>query len=273
MRDILYDFRRTFTGRFTIVASLIIILVAVGTAYLVTSSGLIPATSLDLAQVSFSEFGTISGTLIPILATLSSYFYYGKDKANDVLESVLVLPVTRGRLIFSRFIANVSSMLLAFAIGVGVYQLILYEQIGTALSYYYVSYLIWVYLVEIVAYTGLLYLASQFLRTQGAILGTAVLLFLFFGIFWIGYINYLVLYAAHIQVASNAYVQYHLIIDAFSPGGYAAISVFLFAPTNGAGALLDASQFGVTPLTVGLLGVTWLLTPILLAIFIGRKRD
>lgn len=273
MRDFVYDFRRTFFGRYTLIASIIVILVAMGTGYLVTESGLLPPTNLDLAQVSFKEFGTLSGTLLPILASLSSYFYYGKDKANDVLDSVITLPVTRGRLILSRFIANVSSLMLAFAIGVGIYELILYEVMGTYLSLYYVLYLIWVYLVEIAAYTGLVYLASQFLRTQVSILGFAVGLLLIFGIFWIGYIVHLTLYAFNIPTDSTAFVQDSLYFYAVSPGGYANFAIFLLIPANSAGTLLKASQFGVTSISVGLLGIGWLVLPILLAVYIGRRRD
>lgn len=273
MRDILYDFKRTFTGKYTIVASLIIILVAVGVAFLATSSGIVPRPGRSLAQRSFTEFGSFSGALIPILASLSSYFYYGKDKANDVLESVITLPVTRARLIISRFVANVGSLLLAFAVGVLFYELILYELAGTYLSAYYVSYLVWVYLVEIAAFTGLVYLASQFLKSQGGILGLVVALSLVFGLFWENDIIVLILYAANIPIASTLYIQYRLILEAISPAGYSIFSVFLIVPTNSDGTLLNASQFGVTSFSVALLGLGWMLLPISLAVYIGRRRD
>lgn len=273
MRDILFDFRRTFLGRYTMIAFLIIILVSVGTAYLVTLSGQSPRSNLGLLEVSFSEFGGVLGTVIPILATLSSYFYYGKDKANSVIESIVTLPVTRGRLIFSRYFANVSSMVLAFVIGLGIYQIILYEEMGVYLSLYHSLFLIWAILVEIAAFTGLVYLASQFLESQAGILGIALALILIFGLFWNGDITYLVLHFANISLYTNAYVQGKLIMEAVSPGGYAMFAVFLYAPSNGNGVALTASTFGVTQLTVYLLGLSWMLIPTVLAILVGRKRD
>lgn len=278
MRDIVFDFKRTFLGKYTLISSLIIILVAAGVAYLVASSGLLPKTSLDLAQTSFSEFGSITGALIPILAALSSYYYYGKDKVNSVLESVITLPVTRGRLIVTRYIANVSSMVLAFALGIGVYELILYDQIQQYLSLYYVSYLIWAFLVEIAGFTGLVYLASQFLKTQASILGFVIAVFVLYGWFWNGYIPYLTLYFSGISTSSILYTQYKLIFYALSPAGYSAFSIFLLAPASLSPTHLpltisNAAQFGVTPLSIGLLGVGWMLLPILLAVHFGRSRD
>lgn len=273
MIDTIYDFRKTFLDKYTFISILLVSLIAVGTAYLVSSSGLLPKSDLDLLQVSMSEFGTLSGTLIPILATLSSYFFYGKDKTNGVIESIIALPVTRGRLIFSRFLANVSSLLLAFVVGIAVYQVVLFEEIGQYLPWNYTLFLVWAFLVEIAAYAGLVYLAAQFIDSQGKLLGFSVAVMLLFGIFWIGYIIHIALGIANIPVNSNAYAQYKLYFDAVSPGGYMSFSTFLLAPVNGAGQLLTAASLGVTPLTVFPLGIAWAVIPALLAILVGRKRD
>ncbi len=272
-KDIMYDFRRTFTGRYTIIAMLLIILVAAGAAYLVTLNGVLPRTNLDLVQRSFSEFDSISGVMIPILASFSSYFYFGKDKANNVLESIITLPVTRGRLISSRYLANVSSMLVAFAIGAGVFELILFEDLGQYLSLHYLLFLIWVYFVEISAFTGLVYLASQYIDSQAAILGFVIGLFLIFGVFWNSDITYLVLHSANISTGSNMYIQDRLYFNVASPGGYAPLSSFFLVPSNSTGETLNAASFGVTPFVVYLVGILWALVPILLGIAIGRKRD
>lgn len=272
-KDIMYDFRRTFTGRYTIIAMLIIILVAAGAAYLITLNGVLPKTELDLVTQSFSEFDTLSGALIPILATFSSYFYFGKDKANNVLESIIALPVTRGRLISSRYFANVSSMLIAFAIGAGVFQLILFEDLGLYLSQNYFLFLIWVYFVEISAFTGIVYLVSQYIESQAAILGFAIALFLIFGLFWNSDITYLVLHSANIPLDSNTYIQDRLYFNVASPGGYAALSRFFIAPTNNTGAVLNAASFGITPFIVYLVGALWAFVPIMFAVAIGRRRD
>ncbi len=273
LRDIRYDFKRTFLGTFTLISDLMIILISVGVAYLVVARGVSQETALTLAQQSFSIFGAVSGDLIAVLAVLSSYFYFGKDKANDVLESVIALPVTRSRLIGTRYLANVSSMLLAFVIGTGFYELILYEQIGMVLAPQYLLFLIWVFLVEVASFTGLVYLASQFLRTQGGILGFAIALFMIFGIFWSVDIPLLILYFMNLTAGTNAYVQNQLILQAISPIGYSRIAAFLIAPSNGAGVVLNAAQFGITELSVGLVGLLWTIIPISLALYIGKRRD
>lgn len=229
---------------------------------------------VGLASLVFQVFAAIFGLFIPILASLSAYFYFGKDRASGVLESVITRPVTKGRIILSRYIANVSSMIVAFAIGTAVFDVFLYHATGSNLGLEYAESLIWTYFVEIAAFTGLIYLVSQYMKSQGAILGTAIALFLIFGIMWSGVIAPLILtYVFHAVVGTNVYQQYTIYMDMINPAGYSSLMVFLISPTNLLGATIDASQFGVTQLSVAIIGMLWFLVPIVIAFLTGRRRD
>ncbi len=248
------------------------------TAQMFQSTAYVPqniVSTLGTATTVFDVFSAIFGILIiPILATLSAYFYFGKDRASGVLESVITRPVTKGRIIISRYVANVGSLIIAFAIGTAVFDIFLYRATGANLSLYYAGTLIWTYFVEIAAFTGLIYLVSQFVKSQGGILGIAIVLFLVLGFLWSGVITPLVFtYVFHVTAGTNAYQQYSVLTDAINPGSYGLLMVFYISHLSTLGGNLDPSKFGITGTSLTILGLVWIIIPILLAFVIGRRRD
>ncbi len=231
-------------------------------------------TKIGIALVSFDAFAEIYGLIIPILASLSAYFYFGKDRANAVLESVITRPVTKGRIILSRYTANVGSMIVAFAIGVAIFEIFLNRATGYYMSLPYFGSLIWTYFVEIAAFTGLIYLASQFLKTQGAILGVVLALSIVFGILWSIIVLPLILTEAlHLISGTNIYTHYTIILNALIPAGYPSLVVFYIGQINAFGSTVNAASFGITQVSLAVIGVIWIILPILAAFVIGRRRD
>lgn len=227
-----------------------------------------------IASLVFTVFAEFFGLLIPILATLSAYYYFGKDKASGVLESVITRPVTKGRIILSRYVANVSSMIIAFAVGTAVFDIFLFHATGTNLSLTYAGSLIWTYFVEITAFTGLIYLVSQYARSQGAILGAAIGLFVIYGFLWTGIITPLLLqYVFHAVSGTNYYSQLTVYLNTINPSGYSSLMVSFISPTGSFGSITNASQFGINRISLTVVGLLWFLVPILLAFFLGRRRD
>lgn len=228
----------------------------------------------SIASLVFTVFAEFFGFLIPIIATLSAYYYFGKDKASGVLESVITRPVTKGRIILSRYLANVSSMIIAFAVGTAVFDIFLYHATGANLSLAYAGSLVWTYFVEITAFTGLIYLVSQYARSQGAILGAAIALFVVFGFLWAGIISPLLLqYVFHAVSGTNYYSQLTVYLNAINPGGYSSLMVSFISPLSAFGSITNASQFGVNRISLSIVGLLWFVVPILLAFLIGRRRD
>lgn len=234
----------------------------------------VTVSSLGTATFAFQVYGAIFGLLIPLLSSLSAYFYFGKDKASGVLESVITRPVTKGRIILSRYVANVGSLVLAFAIGVAVFDLFLYRGLGANLTPYYAVSLIWSYFVEIAAFTGIIYIASQYMRSQGAILGTAIGIFLVFALFWSGVIEPLLLiYGFHAVAGTNLYQQYEVYMDAINPASYGALTLLFITKHNTLGNTIDLAKFGVTQVSIAAIGLIWFIVPIAIAFITGRKRD
>lgn len=247
------------------------------TGYGITSAQYIPQniiSKIGVATLVFNVFAALFGLIIPILASLSAYFYFGKDKASGVLESVITRPVTKGRIILSRYIANVGSMIVAFAIGTAVFNIFLYRATGSTLSLDYAGSLIWSYFVEIAAFTGIIFLVSQYVKSQGGILGIAIALFLIFGVMWSTVITPLLLtYVFHAISGTNTYQQLTIYFDVLNPAGYSSLMAFFISPISLTGASIDAAKFGVTRLSLTVVGLLWFLVPIILAFVIGRRRD
>ena len=236
-----------------------------------------PTTALSkigIAIVSFDVFAEIFGLIIPILASFSAYFYFGKDRANAVLESVITRPVTKGRIILSRYTASVGSMIIAFAVGVGIFEIFLNHATGDYMTAPYVGSLIWTYLVEIAAFTGLIYLVSQFVKSQGGILGIAIAISLVFGILWsIIVLPLLLTQGFHLIAGTNTYNHYNVVLNALVPAGYPSLVVFYLGQINTFGSTLNAASFGVTQVSLAAVGLTWIIVPILISFLVGRRRD
>ncbi|EQD40835.1 hypothetical protein B1B_14777, partial [mine drainage metagenome] len=148
--------------------------------YLVNSTNVIYAASTDSLYTTTTQTSVTTGFiailselfafLIPLLAIFSAYLYYGKDKTNGTMESILPRPVTRGRLITSRFIANIITSLIAIGIGILVIDVLSSKYTGVLLPGYQLLELIWAYFVIAAAFIGLVYLITQLTKSTGVVL-------------------------------------------------------------------------------------------------------
>ena len=214
--------------------------------------------------------------LIPILGIFSAYFYYGKDKASGVLESIITRPVTKGRIFASRFIGGAVSFLVALVVAEALSDIIIYKYTGSLLSSSYFFSILGGYLVEAIAFSGLIYLVSQFLKSQGGILGAGIGLFFVMVLFWSDLMA-LVLFALHVDSAVKSGVVAALALDTISPGTFPSLVIDLrsgvYGSTLGIGPGYLASSVGITTVSVVLVGLAWLLIPALASFFLARSGD
>ena len=214
--------------------------------------------------------------LIPILGIFSAYFYYGKDKASGVLESIITRPVTKGRIFASRFIGGAVSFLVALVVAEALSDIIIYKYTGSLLSSSYFFSILGGYLVEAIAFSGLIYLVSQFIKSQGGILGTGIGLFFVMVLFWSDLMA-LVLFALHVDSAVKSGVIAALALDTISPSTFPSLVIDLrsgvYGSTLGISTGYLASSVGITTVSVVLVGLAWLLIPALASFFLARSRD
>lgn len=240
-----------------------------------------PSLSYINSQFFNSEMG-LMGFFVPLMAALAGYFTYGKDKTGGVIESTLVRPVSRKGLIFSRYFANISSVFIATAVSLGVSSLAFYYYAGSYLPTYTILLAMWALFVEIGAFTGLIYLASNYIKSQGALIGFLIAIFFVFVLFWsssligplIPYALLTFLYKG--TIGGIGYSKILVMLLYISPGAYTTLanalvngfSYVLFIPQN-----VTLSQVGLTTNNILITGAIWVVAPFVLALLRYMRKD
>ncbi|AKA47883.1 hypothetical protein IX51_00920 [uncultured archaeon] len=250
---------------------------------LLTSLGLAINTPEQGNQVSEAFYGTqmsIMGLFIPLIAAVSAYATYGKDKTLGVLESVLARPVSRKGLILSRYLANLSAVFaatfVAFLVSSLVYGIYLGNRIpaDTFLSG------LWSLFAASAAYIGLVYMASNFTKSSGALLGFAIGIFIVFDFLWTfagaDLIPFLITsLLLHIPSGSLQYVQSFVDLYYISPAGLPNITSLIITGSAYSTIYARSSEFvqvGLTYFNVILIGILWSVVPLVLSVIAFVKR-
>ncbi len=233
-----------------------------------------PITQSRLQSLVFSGAASILGLFIPILAIFVAYLTYGKDRTSGVLESVLKRPVTRGELITTRFISNALAIFIAGSLAMIVTDLIYNHYLHMYFAPLFIVDLIWTYLVEGVAFIALVYLISHVVKSQGALLGAAIGIFVVMDLFW-SIIPIAVISALGISSSSSSYVTLNILFDYISPAGYSNLVQSLITGKLGSfgGISINPSSYGITDIALAVAGFLWMIVPFVLAYLLARYRD
>jgi ABC-2 type transport system permease protein len=233
-----------------------------------------PMTQSVLQSLVFQGTGPILGILIPLLGIFAAYLTYGKDRTTGVLESVLKRPVTRGGLITSRFFANSVSIILAVIVSMIVGDLIINHYFQMYLSTDFLLYIIWTYVVEGLAFLSLVYMFAHLVKSQGALLGASIAIFVVFDLFW-AIIPFAILRALSIPSTSSTYVLGNVLFDYISPSGYSNLTQLLFTKKLGflGTHTINPAAYGVIPAILIAAGIIWIVAPMVAAYFLARSRD
>ncbi len=239
------------------------------------------STALTTKQINSQFFGSeivLIGVFLPLMAAISAYVTYGKDKTGSILESTLVRPVSRKGLLASRYLANSSAVIIAVIASLLLSSLIFLIKTGTALplSTFLVS--LWAMIVTSAAFIGLVYLASGFLKSQGALLGFALGVYFIFALFWSAFDLIPLLIASRISVGFGtlSFGKALVMLQYASPAGLTTIANYyaggiqslLFSVQN-----VTNAQLGITPLNIALVGLVWIVVPLVAALYVFIKKD
>ena len=222
------------------------------------------------SNIASAFFSTILGLVIPLMAIIGSYSSYGKDRLTGVLESILARPVTRRGLAMSRFLSTVAAFTIASAAAVGVVDLVLNNLGGSFLDQSYVLAIIAGLVVEVGAFTGLIFLLSHLLKSTGALLGISIVLFIVLDFFW-SLIIFLVTLALGGTGGSFVALQATYYSYYANPAQFLnLINAYVFQSSNTA---VQASSLGVTLPAIVLDGLLWTTVPFILFLYLAVKRD
>jgi ABC-2 type transport system permease protein len=227
-----------------------------------------PIMSTSIASFFFSG---VLGFFIPLMTIIGSYSSYGKDRLTGVLESVLARPVTKRGLAMSRFLSTVLSFTLASAAAVGVVDLLLNSAGGAFLDQSYVLAIIAGLVVEVAAFTGLIFLLSHLLKSTGALLGISIVLFLILDFFWSLIIFLLTLLLGGTSGSAVA-LQATFLSYYANPAQFLAL-INVYTLESSSGFLLTPSSYGVTLPAIILDGILWAVLPFLSFLYLAIKRD
>lgn len=236
-------------------------------------------TTISTASILQSALELPYTFLIPIVGIFSAYFYYGKDKTSGVLESVITRPVTKGRLFVSRFVGTAATFFVALLIAVFGANLLLYAYTNAFMPVSSLMSIVLGYLVEAIAFSGIMYIISQYVKSQGALLGIGIGLFFLFVFVW-GIITDLIIYLGHINLATSGGYALSIAMSAVSPNFFPTMVLSydtgIYPPTFAAfsvGPSVLASSVGITLATVLLVGLIWVVVPSLISFLLARSRD
>ncbi|MCL4421323.1 MAG: ABC transporter permease [Candidatus Thermoplasmatota archaeon] len=226
--------------------------------------GFIPYSVINSALVITELLQLPYEFLIPILGIFSAYFYYSKDKASGVLESIIVRPVTKGRLFASRFTAGVISFFVALIISLGFVDLVVLHYTGSALSSGSFFSILLSYFATAIAYSGIIYLISQFVKSQGAIIGIGIGLFFLLAIFW-GDIAFLLPFVLHVNLSVPGAYSIVIALSSISPSFIPTMNTYLMNGLyTGDGVSLGSLLF---------VGIAWAIIPAVASFLLARSRD
>jgi ABC-2 type transport system permease protein len=211
------------------------------------------------------------GSLVPLMAIIAAYSGYGRDRVSGILESVLVRPVTRRGILVSRYIAVVAAVALATLITILIADLLVWYELKQTLDVMFLLGSLGSLFVEIAAFVGIMFIISQLTKSTGALVGSGVGLFLVLDLLW----SLLVALAIEgTGVGFGSLVALHIQVDLsfFNPSQFISL-VQILQLKSLSGNLIQPAQFGVTPLTVGIAGLAWILIPLLISLRLVSTRD
>ncbi|MCL5783214.1 MAG: ABC transporter permease [Candidatus Thermoplasmatota archaeon] len=223
----------------------------------------------------FAFLSGLYGFFIPIMAIFSSYLYYGKDRTSGVLESVATRPVTKSRILASRFAAVILSIFIALVISISVANILLAQYFGQMLPLSDVFGMVGIFLVVSAAFAGIVFLTSQLSRAQGTVLGVGIVMFIVFDMLWTFLIlDLLLFYVFKLSPLAPSTGVVTAILDAINPAGFSSIASSLVTGTFTAGFnSYPASTVGITMVSVSIVGAIWLIVPFAITYYLSRIRD
>lgn len=238
-----------------------------------------PATQSYVNNLFYTAVLPLLGLFVPLMAVLSAYLTFGRDKVSGALNYVVVRPISRTSLISSRYLANVLAIFIPAAASIGISSLLFDYYLGTYIPQYTILLSLWSIAVMTAGFCGLMYLASAFFKSNGRLIGLTVGLFLILDLFWTFPSLPLIpsLIASRFPYGSVAFASAYVFSNYATPSGFSnLVSMLASGSTNVPpfyfGNFLP-SQIGITILSIVGIGIVWVLVPFIIALFRFSKAD
>jgi ABC-2 type transport system permease protein len=238
-----------------------------------------PYTASAIESSFFSAEGSLLILFIPLLAVFMAYFTYGKDRVTGVLESVIKRPITKGEAIRSRFLANSVVVSASIVVAIVISDLISYRYFHVYMPLSFLLYVSWAYSIVGISFVAISYLFSHMLKSQGALLGSLIGIFMVFSLFWSVIFDVLVSVFS-IPSGTSTYITFQVAFNYASPAGYSSlVQLYIthalggFISFSGGSQSINPLAYGVTPVLLLIAGILWVAVPFTIAHQLAVKRD
>lgn len=235
---------------------------------------LFPLTHTERNRLFFSELSGVYTLLVPLMAVLLGYTMYGRERITGIIESTIVRPVTKTRTMASRYGATLLSIFISVLISIGILDIFIIFDFGEFIDNYTLLLGIWGIFVESAAFLGIMYIFSHIFKAQAALLGLGLFLYVLLIPIWPLFLNIVLLSGLHLVIGSYSYSQASTIIDLVNPGSY--MNLIIILTTNymmGISNLANETYPHVNTVNVIFVGVLWIIIPLIISIYLARRRD
>lgn len=282
----LYDFRRAFTSKATVIIATAIVLIQGAIAY----NNFITYTSstLDSSQlvggsipstVMFSLAYNVAGDnlFIDLLVILVAFATFGNERISGVLESVLVQPISRTGLVLSRYLAVLCAAGVAAVASFLAIDLILQILDGASFPQTFVATIILTYLAGIASLLAIFFIVSYTVRSNAILLGFGLGLWFLLDFLW----SYIVSAIADLAGAgpgtgtafSVSYIQASIASYFLNPTQLSGLAYVYSLRWFEMNTPVDPVSYGVTLYSMIAAVALWVFVPLTVLLLIVKRKD
>lgn len=282
----LYDFKRAFTSKATIIIATVIVALEGAIAY--NNFGTYGASAADSSQliggsvpttIMFSLAFNMPGDnlFIDLLLILVAYSVFGNDRISGVLDSVLVQPISRTGLVLSRCLAVFSAAGVAAVGSFLAIDLILRDLNGISFPQTFLATMILTYLSGIASLLAIFFVISYSVKSNAILIGLGLGLWFLLDLLWLyissGIASLVGAGPGSGAVFSGSYIQASIISYFLNPTQISVLAYEYSLKWFEMNTPIDPASYGVTLYSIIAAAALWVFIPLTYLLYIVKRRD
>jgi ABC-type transport system involved in multi-copper enzyme maturation permease subunit len=218
-----------------------------------------------------SNFAAEESFFLPSMAIVAAYWVYARPRLSGAVEPVLASPVTRRGLLLARYATVAGVLTVATLVEVLVLDASVNGILGEPLPVGFLAPLFGGLLVAALGSAGLIFLTAHIVRSPGAVLGAGIVPILL-GFFWSSIVIGLLIVN---NPGYNAPSATSLLLPSqlFFPPQFPSLTTSLLTGQSPLGTPLSASPGGVGFAIEAVIGIAWVVVPLLVTYRLATTRD
>jgi ABC-type transport system involved in multi-copper enzyme maturation permease subunit len=216
-------------------------------------------------------FAIEASLFLPTMAVVAAYWTYARPRLSGTVEPVLAGPVTRRGLLLARYASVAGVLVLAAVVEVSVLDASASAILAEPLPVTFLAPLVGGLLVAALGSAGLVFLIAHLARTTGAALGGGIAP-VALGFFWSDIVLGLLVFNNPNYSALGASTSF-LPSQLFFPPQFPDLTTSLLTGVSSFGTPIGGSDAALEFLVEAIVGIVWVVVPILIAYQLATTRD